>query len=165
MRKILFVLLALVGFSVGSLSADTFEKYPSQYGDVTLSAAAPLFFAQNGYKNAPVTYTAASLVPKLVYIEKLTAFGQNNTLAYSVTLVSTDVTYSAGTNELDIQRIIVPAGTTGNTPVVYDFTNYGQSKGILCKNWPAVRVDGGTNTANVKIQYVVAPKNKVQSGP
>ncbi len=98
----------------------------------------------------------------------MTVYGQNTTLAMAVSLWDTATTHTTATTTTDkrVYTYLFEAAATGitspNVPREIDFTLGGQRKGIWIQNWPAIKVDSGTNTPTVYILYQVASKNKVQ---
>lgn len=167
MKKILFLVLSLVA-AVTQLQALTVgESQPvSRIGNLTVTAATTtvIFFRPDGSGTTPDTATASTLVPKGVFIEKIIYSAVSNTAALTCSFIHTDVTYTAGTNEKVIRRLILDSGVSGAetnlcNPREIDFTMNGTRAGIYCKNWPAIKIDSGTNTPVAMILWRKAPLN------
>lgn len=168
MRKILsFIALAFSLLVPAFTHAEIQDKLPVSIGAVTSTATSSSyvqFFRPDGSLSTAVTYTSSTIVPQGIYIERVTVYGISDTASVTFSLLSTDATVTAGTNEKQLYQGILSSGydTNLNIPRTYDFTSNGTNSGLKCPKWPAVRVDAGTNTPIVHIFYKVAPKNKLQ---
>lgn len=161
--------LAFAAFALSPAAyvhAEPQDKAIISMGAVSFTAGSGYvqFFRPDGNEAIPVTYTASTLVQQGIFIERMLVFGVSDTAAVTFSLLSTDATVTAGTNEKLLHQAVLSSSysTNLNNVRIYDFTSNGTSKGLKCPKWPAIRVDSGTNTPVTHIFWTPAPKNKTQ---